>query len=89
MSKILIIGAGAMGTAFALPCLDKNHDVNIVGTHFMDHLHIFYPSYSHKGPARLSVCPSVLPSLRIWESENPETWESVNPEIWESENPEI
>jgi len=33
MSKIVIIGAGAMGTAFALPCLDNNHDVNIVGTH--------------------------------------------------------
>ena len=33
MSKIVIIGAGAMGTAFALPCLDNNHDVNIIGTH--------------------------------------------------------
>ncbi len=33
MSKIVIIGAGAMGTAFALPCLDNNHDINIVGTH--------------------------------------------------------
>ena len=33
MSKIVIIGAGAMGSAFALPCLDNNHDVSIVGTH--------------------------------------------------------
>ena len=33
MSKIVVIGAGAMGTAFALPCLDNNHDINIVGTH--------------------------------------------------------
>ena len=33
MSKIVIIGAGAMGSAFALPCLDNNHDINIVGTH--------------------------------------------------------
>jgi len=33
MSKILVIGAGAMGTAFAIPCLDNNHDINIVGTH--------------------------------------------------------
>ena len=33
MSKIVIIGAGAMGTAFALPCLDNNHDTSIVGTH--------------------------------------------------------
>ncbi len=33
MSKIVIIGAGAMGTAFSLPCLDNKHDVNIIGTH--------------------------------------------------------
>ena len=33
MSRIVIIGAGAMGSAFALPCLDNNHDINIVGTH--------------------------------------------------------
>src|SRR6056300_534177 len=33
MAKIVIIGAGAMGFAFALHCLDNNHDINIVGTH--------------------------------------------------------
>ena len=33
MSKIVIIGAGAMGSAFALPCLDNKHDINIIGTH--------------------------------------------------------
>ena len=33
MSKIVVIGAGAMGTAFAFPCLDNNHDINIIGTH--------------------------------------------------------
>ena len=33
MSKIVIIGAGAMGSPFALPCLDNKHDVSIVGTH--------------------------------------------------------
>jgi glycerol-3-phosphate dehydrogenase (NAD(P)+) len=36
MSKIVIIGAGAMGTAFAYPCHDNNHDVNIIGTHLED-----------------------------------------------------
>jgi glycerol-3-phosphate dehydrogenase (NAD(P)+) len=36
MSKIVIIGAGAMGSAFAFPCMDNNHDVNIVGTHLED-----------------------------------------------------
>ena len=42
MSKIVIIGAGAMGSAFALPCFDNNHDINIIGTHlendFLDQL---------------------------------------------------
>jgi len=33
MAKIVIIGAGAMGSAFALPCLDNNHDISILGTH--------------------------------------------------------
>ena len=36
MAKIVIIGAGAMGSAFALPCLDNKHDTNIVGTHLED-----------------------------------------------------
>ena len=33
MSKIIVIGAGAMGTAFTFPCLDNNHDISIIGTH--------------------------------------------------------
>jgi len=33
MSKIVVIGAGAMGSAFAVPCIDNNHDTSILGTH--------------------------------------------------------
>ena len=33
MARILIFGAGSMGTAFSYPCSDNNHDVVIVGTH--------------------------------------------------------
>ena len=33
MAKILILGAGAIGTAFSFPCSDKNHSVVIIGTH--------------------------------------------------------
>ena len=33
MKKIIIIGAGAMGSAFAVPCIDNNNDVTIIGTH--------------------------------------------------------
>ena len=36
MAKILIIGAGAMGSAFAFPCIDNNNEVNILGTHLED-----------------------------------------------------
>ena len=33
MKKIVIIGAGAMGTAFSYPCYDNKNDVYIIGTH--------------------------------------------------------
>ena len=36
MSKIIIIGAGAMSSAFSFPCLDNNHDTSIIGTHLED-----------------------------------------------------
>ena len=36
MKKILIIGAGAMGSAFAVPCIENKNDVTIVGTHLED-----------------------------------------------------
>ena len=38
MKKIIIIGSGAMGSAFAVPCLDNKNDVTIVGTHLEDNL---------------------------------------------------
>ena len=33
MANILILGAGAMGAAFAYPCIDNKHKVSVVGTH--------------------------------------------------------
>ena len=38
MANILILGAGAMGTAFAYPCSDNKHDVSVVGTHLENNL---------------------------------------------------
>ena len=38
MKKIIIIGAGAMGSAFAIPCVENGNDVTIVGTHLEDEL---------------------------------------------------
>ena len=62
MSKIIIIGAGAMGSAFALPCIDNNHDINIVGTHlendFIDNLkknEYLHPSLKTKIPKEINI----------------------------------
>ena len=62
MSKIVIIGAGAMGSAFALPCLDNNHDINIVGTHleneFIDQLkknNNLHPGLNTKIPKEIKI----------------------------------
>ena len=38
MKKIIIIGAGAMGSAFAVPCVDNKNDVTVVGTHLENEL---------------------------------------------------
>ena len=62
MSKIVIIGAGAMGSAFALPCLDNNHDINIIGTHlendFIDSFkknNNFHPGLNTKIPQEIKI----------------------------------
>ena len=62
MSKIVIIGAGAMGTAFSIPCLDNNHDINIVGTHlenkFIDDLknnHNIHPGLNTQIPQSIKI----------------------------------
>ena len=36
MKKILIIGAGAMGSAFSIPCAENNNDVTIMGSALED-----------------------------------------------------
>ena len=33
MTRILIIGAGAMGSAFTVPCIENKNDTVLVGTH--------------------------------------------------------
>jgi glycerol-3-phosphate dehydrogenase (NAD(P)+) len=62
MSKIVVIGAGAMGTAFALPCLDNGHEISIVGTHleneFIDDFknkNNFHPGLKTKIPTGIKV----------------------------------
>jgi glycerol-3-phosphate dehydrogenase (NAD(P)+) len=36
MSTVTILGAGVMGTAFAMPLIDNGHEVRLVGTHLDD-----------------------------------------------------
>jgi len=36
MKKIIVLGAGAMGSAFTVPCTDNNNEVVLVGTHLED-----------------------------------------------------
>ena len=38
MTKIIIIGAGAMGSAFAVPCIENKNDVTLIGTHLENNL---------------------------------------------------
>ena len=62
MYKIVIIGAGAMGSAFAFPCLDNNHETSIIGTHlendFIDNLKKngnFHPSLNTEIPKEIKI----------------------------------
>ena len=62
MKKIIIIGAGAMGSAFAVPCLENQNDVTLVGTHLEDELikgiksnKNLHPALNMKLPAELKV----------------------------------
>ena len=54
MKKIIIIGAGAMGSAFAFPCIENGNDVTIIGTFLEDEL-----------IERIQVNKNIHPSLNI------------------------
>ena len=62
MKKIIIIGAGAMGSAFAVPCIENKNDVTLVGTHLEDDLiekiksnKNIHPTLNTKLPENLKV----------------------------------
>ena len=38
MKKIVIIGAGAMGSAFSVPCADNSNEVFLVGSFLEDNV---------------------------------------------------
>ena len=62
MKKIIIIGAGAMGSAFTVPCLENQNDVTLVGTHLEDNLikkiksnNNFHPALNLELPSKLKI----------------------------------
>ena len=67
MSKIVIIGAGAMGSAFSFPCKDNNHDTNIIGTHLENEFIDKIKSNANLHPA-LNV--NIPESVKIFKFEN-------------------
>ena len=66
MKKIVIIGAGSMGTAFAYPCYDNKFEVNIVGTHlennFIDEL--------NKSHFHLGLNQEVIKSIKFFKHDS-------------------
>ena len=62
MKKIIIIGAGAMGSAFAVPCLENKNEVTIIGTHLEDDLidsiksnNNFHPALKVELPTKVKI----------------------------------
>ena len=62
MKKIIIIGAGAMGSAFSVPCLENKNEVILVGTHLEDDLinsikskNNFHPTLKVELPSKLKI----------------------------------
>ena len=62
MKKILILGAGAMGSAFTAPCVENNHDVVLSGTHLEDNTidqiiqnNYLHPALNCKLPKNLKI----------------------------------
>ena len=60
MKKIIIIGAGAMGSAFAVPCLENKNDVTLIGTHLEDDLIDNIKSNNNLHPVLKTELPSQL-----------------------------
>jgi glycerol-3-phosphate dehydrogenase (NAD(P)+) len=78
MSKIVIIGAGAMGTAFAVPCVDNNHDTNIVGTHLEND---FIDAVIKNNRLHPGLNTNIVESINLTKFENFETCLNTNVDL--------
>ena len=60
MVKIIIIGAGAMGAAFAVPCIENKNEVTLIGTHLENDLIEKIKSNNNIHPALNTKLPDEL-----------------------------
>ena len=65
MKNILIIGAGAMGSAFSIPCVENNNNVSLIGTHLEDNLIDTMKSNNHLHPKLNINLPSKMQIEKI------------------------
>ena len=65
MKNILILGAGAMGSAFAFPCADNGHKVCLVGTHLEDNFIDNIKSKKNLHPALGCALPENIKILKF------------------------
>ena len=78
MSKIIIIGAGAMGSAFSVPCIENGNDVTLLGTHLENDLIDKIKRNENIHPALNTNLPS---SLKIEKFEKLNSALTTNPDI--------
>ena len=62
MKIILIIGAGAMGSAFSVPCVENGNEVTLLGTFLEDEIisnikskNNFHPSINTNLPEKINI----------------------------------
>ena len=65
MKKIVIVGSGAMGSAFAVPCVENKNDVTIAGTHLEDDLINDIISNDHFHPGLKTRLPKQIKFIKF------------------------
>lgn len=61
MARIAILGAGMMGSALALPLIDRGHEVRLVGTHLDSEIIAALKAGAHHPTLRFPLPAEILP----------------------------
>ena len=78
MSKIVIIGAGAMGSAFAVPCADNSNEVFLVGSFLEDSVIEEIKSLNNFHPILKTQLPKNIKVLKFSEFNNDEIKNNID-----------